>query len=490
MSSETKQISLFRGMDRLTDFAAAVAEAGEATELTLVRRRAAALCSRQSWPTPKDEEWRRSRVEAFEFDKMSLVLPASAKASGQSCLVAAGSPDAALLLERAQSILAHPAALGEDNAPRLANLAELAAFAAIDMDGSTPSTIRIAGSEALTRDGAIVAPLSSLAASCAATVGAPFAQKMSQKAAAILAAALERAESSGDNRFISWNSAAWNAGIMVYVPRNTVIDRPVVIDWQLRGEDCVHQPLLVVVAEEGASLEVIQRFQGDGGYLVNAASHLAAGANAKVRLTTIQEIGKDAVWIANGHAAVGRDTRFRHTDINLGSGFAKTRFTADINGSGSDVHLDGLYFADDSQHMDLRSVQNHNAPNATSRAFFKGVVRDEARTVYQGLILVAPQAGGTDAFLTNRNLVLNDGARSDSIPTLQIRTNDVRCSHGSTTGKIDPEEVFYLQNRGFSRTEAEIMIVTAYLDEVANGLPDLIRDHIHDKVADRVRRGS
>lgn len=488
MSAET-EVQFFRGMDRLNDYAAAIAVAGEATELVLVRRRAAQLCSRLSWPKPNEEEWRRSRVEAFEFDNLSLALPASAAASGRSCLVAAGSPEAAEMLNRARNILSRPAELGDDTVPPLESLAELSAFATVDMDGSHAPRVRVANSEVLARSGAMVAPLSSLSASCASTVGAPFAMTLTQKAAAILAAAVERAESIGDNRFISWNLAAWNAGVMVYVPRNAKIEQLVVIDWKLGGEDQVHQPLLIVVAEEGASVEVIQRFHGEGGYLVNAATHVAAGANSAVRVSTLQETGGEAVWIANGHASVGRDGRLRHTEIHLGSGFAKTRFIADINGSGSDVHLDGLYFGDNSQHMDLRSVQNHNAPQATSRAFYKGVVRDEARTVYQGLILVSPQAGGTDAFLTNRNLVLNDGARSDSIPTLQIRTNDVRCSHGSTTGKIDPEEVFYLQSRGYSKTEAEILIVTAYLDEVANGLPGLVRDHIRNKVADRVRRG-
>jgi Fe-S cluster assembly protein SufD len=150
------------------------------------------------------------------------------------------------------------------------------------------------------------------------------------------------------------------------------------------------------------------------------------------------------------------------------------------------MELDGLYFTHADQHMDLRTVQRHEAPTAYSRTIYKGPLRDEGRSVYQGLIRVEENASGTDAYLTNNNLVLNDGARSDSIPSLQIGTNDVRCSHGSTTGRIDPLQLFYLMSRGYKESEAVEMLIEGFFDEIVAKLPEILRDELRETIAQRV----
>jgi Fe-S cluster assembly protein SufD len=157
-----------------------------------------------------------------------------------------------------------------------------------------------------------------------------------------------------------------------------------------------------------------------------------------------------------------------------------------IVGEGADAKINGLYFAEEDQHLDLRTVQYHRAPHGGSRTFYKGAVRDEGRSVYQGLIEVAPGADKTDAYLTNNNLILNDGARADSIPSLRIQTDDVKCSHGSTTGKIDPAQLYYLETRGYSEAEARELLVEGYFEEVAAGLDarlgDVIRSVVHQRL--------
>ena len=136
--------------------------------------------------------------------------------------------------------------------------------------------------------------------------------------------------------------------------------------------------------------------------------------------------------------------------------------------------------------MDLRTVQRHDSPRATSRAFYKGAVEGGGRSVFQGLIEVAVGASGTDAYLTNRNLLLGDTARSDSIPTLRIGNNDVRCSHGSTTGRLSDDEIFYLESRGLDRGEARELLIIGYYEELLGDSPGLFRDEGLARLRSRV----
>jgi Fe-S cluster assembly protein SufD len=131
-------------------------------------------------------------------------------------------------------------------------------------------------------------------------------------------------------------------------------------------------------------------------------------------------------------------------------------------------------------------VQDHRGRNTGSRTFYKGAVKDEARSIYQGLIKVDHDAPQTDAYLTNNNLILNDGARSDSIPSLQINTDDVKCSHGSTTGRIDQRQLFYLLTRGYSPTEARVMLVQGFFEELIARAPAIVQEDVRAEVEERL----
>ena len=164
----------------------------------------------------------------------------------------------------------------------------------------------------------------------------------------------------------------------------------------------------------------------------------------------------------------------------------KTRVECALNGAGADARLDGLYFCRPGQHMDIRTVQHHRAPSATSRAYYKGAVSGGGRTVFQGLIEVAEGASGTDAFLTNRNLILGDAARADSIPTLKIGNNDVKCSHGSTTGRLSEEEMFYLESRGLSPEDAKAMLLVGYFEDILGDTPESFRQETLQHIGARI----
>jgi Fe-S cluster assembly protein SufD len=128
----------------------------------------------------------------------------------------------------------------------------------------------------------------------------------------------------------------------------------------------------------------------------------------------------------------------------------------------------------------------HRAPHTTSRAFYRGAVRDESHAIYQGLIQVDHEAAGTDAYLTNKNLILSDEARADSIPSLNIKTDDVRCSHGSTTGKLDENQLFYLRTRGYTEAEAKRMLVEGYFEDLILQTPELVHEELRELIMERI----
>ena len=155
----------------------------------------------------------------------------------------------------------------------------------------------------------------------------------------------------------------------------------------------------------------------------------------------------------------------------LGSHLTKSFTSVDLAGSGATAKVSGFYFADADQHLDMDTEQNHLAPNTTSDLLYKGAVTGAARSVWQGNIYVAPGANGTDGYQANRNLILSTKARADSIPGLEILADDVKCTHGATVGKVDPEQIFYLQCRGLDENEAKHLIVEGFFEPIMERIP-------------------
>jgi Fe-S cluster assembly protein SufD len=168
---------------------------------------------------------------------------------------------------------------------------------------------------------------------------------------------------------------------------------------------------------------------------------------------------------------VGRDATLRTSAVALGGDYARLRSEALLTGSGAESDQLAVYFGDGTQMLDFRTLQDHAAPNTRSDLLFKGAVEDTARSVYSGLVRLRPDAKKANASQTNRNLVLSEGASAESIPNLEIEANDVRCSHASTVGPIDDEQLYYLESRGIPPEEAERLIVLGFFDDVFERLP-------------------
>jgi Fe-S cluster assembly protein SufD len=292
-----------------------------------------------------------------------------------------------------------------------------------------------------------------------------------------------------DNRFMAWHYGEWSHGAFLWVPPGLEIPEPFFFDFTERAAGALSSPHVTVILGEGARASVVQRIaggEGPQGMLCNAGVDLRLGDAAGLVFCEVQELSLSALYFRHARATVGRDATLRHFDAAFGGRLVKTRIDCELDGAGAEAHLDGVYFCGKGQQMDIRTVQNHRSPRASSRAYYKGAIEGGGRTVFQGLIEVAPGASGTDAFLTNRNLILGEGARSDSIPTLKIGNNDVKCSHGSTTGRLNDEELFYLQSRGLSVEEAREMLVIGYFEDLLGSAPEKFREDSLSRIRDRL----
>jgi Fe-S cluster assembly protein SufD len=211
------------------------------------------------------------------------------------------------------------------------------------------------------------------------------------------------------------------------------------------------------------------------------------GEAAKLTFVETQSWGEHVWNFTHERACLEKDAEMEWVIGSLGSQLSKNFAEIDLTGEGANGRVSGFYFTDKNQHLDHDTQQNHNAANTTSDLLFKGVLKDKSRSVWQGMIYVAPGAQKTDGYQKNPNLVLSEDARADSIPGLEIMADDVRCTHGATIGQIDPTEVFYLNSRGIPTEDAEKLIVEGFFDPILQRVPyESFRQRLQDAIVDKL----
>jgi Fe-S cluster assembly protein SufD len=281
-----------------------------------------------------------------------------------------------------------------------------------------------------------------------------------------------RASGASEDAFTVLHDAFVAGGAFVHVPAGVVVEDPILVLHWCEGDARASFPHTLVALGEGAEATVLDRFgspQTD--HLVDAVTELLVDDNAHLRYLTVQEHGTRTWHLGLLRAHVGRDATLRTSAVALGGDYARLRSEALLTGQGAESDQLAVYFGDGQQMLDFRTLQDHDAPNTRSDLLFKGAVEDEARSVYSGLVHLRPAAKKANASQTNRNLVLTEGASAESIPNLEIEANDVRCSHASTVGPIDDEQLYYLESRGIRPEEAERLIVLGFFDDVFERLP-------------------
>ncbi|MBI4017917.1 MAG: Fe-S cluster assembly protein SufD [Candidatus Aenigmarchaeota archaeon] len=283
------------------------------------------------------------------------------------------------------------------------------------------------------------------------------------------------------DKFSAFCSAAWTNGYFVYADGNT--ENPVIVKHTAGEPACSRS---VIVAERNARVTICEIFDGD------APSHygtldVVAKENAEVNVITVQRFG-DGTWdhtIKNGRCE--RDARINWTFALLGGRTSKLKEETVFEGSGASSELKGVYFGTGKQHLSVVTNTNHEAPNTRANIETRGVLKDDASSMSRGLIRIEKVAHGTDSQLHDRTLHLSSGAMSNSIPSLEIENNDVRASHGSSTGKIDEEQMFYLMSRGLSREEAETLIVEGFFETVVNAISvSDVREGVRELVSSKI----
>jgi Fe-S cluster assembly protein SufD len=284
-------------------------------------------------------------------------------------------------------------------------------------------------------------------------------------------AVLGAAASDSPDAFTVLNDAFMTGATLISVPDGMVVEDPIIVEHWVEGVGGASFPRTVVAMGEDSEAQILERFMSPAGdHLVVPVTELVVGDAARLRYLNTQDHGPDIWQIALVRATVGRDATLRSSTVALGGNYARLRAEGLLTGAGASSEMVAVYFANDNQMLDFRTLQDHDAPHTTSELLFKGAVEDEAESVYSGLIRLRPTAQRANATQTNRNLVLSEGAAAKSIPNLEIETDDVRCSHASAVGPIDPDQLYYLETRGVPPDVAERLIVFGFFQDAIDRL--------------------
>jgi Fe-S cluster assembly protein SufD len=276
-----------------------------------------------------------------------------------------------------------------------------------------------------------------------------------------------------DDRVAAQAWSSFERALVVTLPRNATPEKATTVT--ITGQGGLSYAHVLVVAETGAAGVVVLDHRGSATVAANVEVDVRDGG--QLTLVSIQDWADDAVHLSAQRARVGRDGRFKHVVVTLGGNLVRITPSTSFSGPGAEVEMLGLYFADAGQHLEHRLFVDHAVPHCKSNVVYKGALQgDAAHTVWVGDVLIRAAAEGTDTYELNRNLVLTEGARADSVPNLEIETGEiVGAGHASATGRFDDEQLFYLQSRGVPEDQARRLVVRGFFNELVQqiGVPDV-----------------
>ncbi|HEX5932219.1 MAG TPA: Fe-S cluster assembly protein SufD [Methyloceanibacter sp.] len=324
-------------------------------------------------------------------------------------------------------------------------------------------------------EGDLSADLSDLAGLKSAGVEAISLAVALEKPPAWLKKALGHVNPHDDDAVLALNTALMTGGLALRIGEGVILDKPIhVIALDGAGDPASTFTRNVVIAEPGSSATILESFGSLGlrGSQRNAATELRIGAKAAVKHIKLQRDGDDAVHLCTWLVELGRDARYDAFQFSTGAALARNQIYLRFLGEGAAADISGAFLLRDRQHCDTTLLVEHRVPHCTSREMFKGVLDGEARGVFQGKIIVSPGAQKTDGKQMAGALLLSETAEFDSKPELEIFADDVVCGHGSTSGQIDDELLFYLEARGIPEAEARALLVQAFVGEAIERVED------------------
>ncbi len=405
--------------------------------LTNIRKAAWDRFNSLPWPSNKDEEWMRTDIRMFHLDKFNI--------PGKRDSVATATP----VLNAGVELVGSAAAC--DGVPTQASTLDPALAAKGVVFGNI--------AELLEEHGELI-------------------QKH-----------LFQVVDGVTDRFAALHQATWTSGTFLFVPRNVTIEKPIHTFTTITdgGSDFTHT---LIVLEEGAEATVLaESTNGETETGLHCgAIEITIGDRANLRYVNLQDWSQKVWHFAHQKAVIGQDSNLQWTVGALGSRLAKVNQHVALSGKRANCQVNGVMFTEDKQHLSYHTLQHHEQSDCTSDFLYKGALQDKSRTVWRGMIKVDIDAQQTDGYQRNDNLLLSDKARADSIPGLEIEADDVRCTHGSTSGRVDEELIFYAQCRGFTRKEAIRAIVTGFFQQVFDRVTiESVREALALAISRRVR---
>ena len=294
----------------------------------------------------------------------------------------------------------------------------------------------------------------------------------------------------GRDKFAALNAACWAGGALLYVPKRVVVDEPL-HSLSALTDGGVDLTKTLVILDEGAEATMLSEtasVEPHAGGFHCGSIELLVEPGARLRYVNLQNWG-DQVWhFAHQKAHVASRAALQWTIGALGSRLAKVNQHVALTGADAEAQVNGVMFTQGRQHLSYNTHQHHLAGQCRSDLLYKAALQDDSRTVWRGMIKVDRGAQKTDAYQRNDNLMLARTARADSIPGLEIEADDVRCTHGSTSGRVDDQQVFYAMTRGYTRQEAVRMIVAGFFQQVFDRITiESVRDALGEAIGRRVR---
>jgi len=295
----------------------------------------------------------------------------------------------------------------------------------------------------------------------------------------------------GSEKFSALHTALLADGAFIYLPRGVELAEPLAVFHYAGGAGAAVFPHTLVVAEQGTKATIVDFFRS-----ADAGRHFACGQNdlyashgAQITYVAAQNWSRETLAFQSNSTIARRDARVTSLNLHLGGRQSRHESHSQLQAPGAHSEMLALTVAHGTQEFDQRTLQVHQAPHTSSNLLYKNALLDRAKTIFSGLIVVDPDAQKTDAYQSNRNLMLSDDAEANSLPGLEIQANDVRCSHGATSSRIDPEQEFYLQSRGIPKADADELLTFGFFEEVLSKLENApLHDALRDLIKTKFRK--
>ncbi len=294
----------------------------------------------------------------------------------------------------------------------------------------------------------------------------------------------------GSAKFAALHKSLVQAGIFLWIPRGVEIQDPFEVFHLVQGDWTAVFPHTLIIAEDNSRVTFLEHFisadpQDHG--LACGVNDLVLKPGSKLNYVSIQEWSKNFVSIQVNSTVAGKDSAALNLALNFGGKYSRLESISRMIDSGARSDMLAVSVAHDEQEFDQRTLQDHQKPDTTSDLLYKNALHDQSRTIFSGLIKVEPGAHRTDAYQKVRNLLLSDDAEANSMPGLEILADDVRCTHGATSGQVEPEELFYLKSRGIDDLAAKRLIARGFLNEVIDRLPEeQLSEYLHQQIEARL----